>query len=398
MTAPVRVARKMELIQESITLKIHSAAQDLRAKGLDIANLTAGEPDFAVPDAVKEAAIEAVRANRSRYTPAAGIPELREAVARKTNDQQPRGGRWAFSDVIVSNGGKQALFNAMLALLDPGDEVLIPSPYWLSYPDMVKLAGGIPKFIWAPAAQGFKITPAQLKAAIGPKVKLLILNSPCNPTGAVYTEAEFAALGEVLLAPEASHICVLSDEIYDRIILGKTPFCSFLKGAPALKDRTVTVNGLSKSAAMTGWRIGWSVACAPITRAILTIQGQSTSGINSLAQWASLAALALPEAMFQHHIESYRNRRDLALEFLEKLSKIEVSSPEGAFYLFIGIGKYLREGEDSVAFAERILEEANVAVVPGSPFGDPESIRLSFSGDERSLMEGCRRIASYLQG
>ncbi len=397
----VQLARRLEGVSESATLKLNATVQAMKSKGVDVVNLTAGEPDFWVPDAAKEAIIESLKANRSKYTPAAGISELREAIAAKTNLQQPSvSGKspWKASNVIVTNGGKQALFNACMALLDSGDEVLIPAPYWLSYPEMAKIAGGIPKFISSSYSQGFKITPAQLKAALGPKVKMLILNSPSNPTGVMYTRQEYAALAEVLLTtPGAENIWVISDEIYDRIVLDQTPFCSFLEAAPQLRDRTVTVNGMSKSAAMTGWRIGWSVAPDNITQGMITLQGQSTSGINSLAQWASLAALKLPESHFAPQVESFQKRRNLMLENLKKARKLELVVPHGAFYLFIGVGKYLKSGEDSIAFAQRLLEEANVATVPGTPFGEPEFLRLSFSTDEKSILEGCNRIVKYLE-
>jgi aspartate aminotransferase len=227
---------------------------------------------------------------------------------------------------------------------------------------------------------------------------MLVLNSPSNPTGAMYSRAEYAALGDVLLtAPGGEGVWVISDEIYDRIILGKVPFCSFLEACPKLRERSITVNGMSKSCAMTGWRIGWSVAPASVTQGMITLQGQCTSGINSLAQWASVAALKLPESDFAAQTESYRRRRDLTLEILGKAGKIKVFAPEGAFYVFAGMGAVLRSGEDSFAFAERLLAEAKVAVVPGTPFGEPEFVRLSFATDERSLKEGCQRIVDYVR-
>jgi aspartate aminotransferase len=377
----------------------------MKAKGLDIVNLTAGEPDFPVPPAAKDAVRAALDADRSKYTPSSGIPELREAVAAKTNAQQPALSAtqpWKAADVIVTNGGKQALFNSFLALLDPGDEVLIPSPFWLSYPEMVKLAGGTPRLIHAPFSQGFKITPAQLRSALSSgKVRMLVLNSPSNPTGAMYTRAEFAALGQVLLtSPDAEGVWVISDEIYDRIVYnerGDLPFVSFLDAVPGLRDRTITVNGMSKSAAMTGWRIGWSVAPQLVTQGMNTLQGQSTSGINALAQWASVAALKLPESDFASQIASFRKRRDLCLEILGKASKMDLFTPAGAFYAFVGVGKYLQPGEDSMKFAERLLEGAKVAVVPGAPFGEPDWLRLSFATDERTLREGCERIVKFLE-
>lgn len=403
---PFKLSRRLDGVSESATLKLNALVNQMKAQGIDVVNLTAGEPDFAVPEAAKKAVIEAVESNKSKYTPTPGIPELREAIAKKTNAQQPSVARtqpWKGADVIVTNGGKQGLFNCFLAMLDPGDEVLIPSPFWLSYPEMVKLAGGIPKFVHAPFSQGFKITPQQLKQALsGPhRVKMLVLNSPSNPTGATYSRAEFAALGEVLLTtPGAENIWVISDEIYDRIIFndkGDLPFTSFLEAVPALRDRAITVNGMSKSAAMTGWRIGWTVAPQPLTQGLNTLQGQSTSGISALSQWASLAALKLPESDFAEQVATYRRRRDLFLEILRKAGKMEIFIPQGAFYAFVGVGKYLKAGEDSMGFAERLLEGAKVAVVPGAPFGEPEWLRLSFASDERNLREGAERIVKYLQ-
>lgn len=398
-----RLARRLDGVSESATLKLNAAVQAMKAQGIDVINLTAGEPDFWVPEAAKQAVVDAVKANRSKYTPAAGIPELRTLIAEKTNRQQPSvasSKAWKAADVVVTNGGKQALFNAFLALINPGDEVLIPSPYWLSYPEMIKVAGGVPRFLKTDARSGFKITPEQLKKALTPKTKALILNSPSNPTGVMYTREEFAALGRVLLeSPEARECWVISDEIYDRITFGKIPFCSFLESSPGLRERCITVNGLSKSAAMTGWRVGWSVGPEDVTQGMLTLQGQSTSGINALAQWASVAALKLPESEFASQVESFRKRRDLTLELLKKASKLELVTPEGAFYAFVGIGAYLGKGNtgtDSMSFAEALLGGAKVAVVPGTPFGEPAFVRLSYATDETSLREGCNRIVEFV--
>lgn len=394
------LSRRLDGVTESATLKLNATVQAMKAQGIDVVNLTAGEPDFWVPDAAKEAVVEALRTNQSKYTPVPGIASLRDAIASKTNRQHEyiaKESPWKAEHVVVSNGGKQAIFNSLMAILDPGDEVLIPSPYWLSYPEMVKLAGGIPKFIQGSAENRFKIFPEQLKAALSPKVKAVFFNSPSNPTGMMYSKEEFRALARVLIeTPSAENTWIISDEIYDRIILDQTPFCSFLSAAPELRSRTITVNGMSKSAAMTGWRVGWSVANPEVTQAIVTIQGQSTSGINALAQWASLAALKLPESYFLPQVESFRLRRNLLVEKLQKARKIEVVVPEGAFYVFVGIKSYLRTGEDSVGFAQRLLEEARVAVIAGTPFGEPEYIRLSFSTDEKALMEGAKRFIDYL--
>ena len=396
-----RIAKRLDGVSESATLKLNALVQAMKTQGIDVINLTAGEPDFNVPDASKAAVQEALAANRSKYTPAPGIPELRTLIAEKTNRQQPAmvaaHRPWKSTDVVVTNGGKQAIYNAMMALLDPGDEVLIPAPYWLSYPEMAKLSGGTPKFIDAPFSQGFKITPSQLENSLTAKTRLILFNSPSNPTGAMYTREEFERLGRVIRDSKvARDAWVLSDEIYDRIILGTEPFTSFLDANPALRERVITVNGMSKSAAMTGWRIGWSVAPEAITQAMITLQGQSTSGINALAQWASVAALKLPESAFSDQVSRFRSRRDLALEILGKAGKIELAAPEGAFYVFAGLKEYLRPGEDSMGFAERLLEQAKVAVVPGTPFGKSDFVRLSFATDEKSLEAGCRRLVEYL--
>ena len=397
---PFQLAHRLTGVSESATLKLNATVQKLKAQGVDVMNLTAGEPDFFVPDDAKNAVIEGLRTNQSKYTPVPGIAPLREAIAEKTNRQQTEVAKrspWKPSNVVVTNGGKQALFNALMALINEGDEVLIPSPYWLSYPEMVKLAGGVPRIVETSFSQGFKMTPEQLKTALSPRVKMVFFNSPSNPTGALYSREEYAALAEVLLkTPGAEKVWVISDEIYDRIILGETPFCSFLEAAPELQNRTITVNGMSKSCAMTGWRIGWSVAPEFVTQGMITLQGQSTSGINSLAQCASVAALKLPESHFASQIESFKKRRDFALEKLKKVSELEIVIPSGAFYIFIGVEKFLRAGEDSMGFAQRLLEEAKVAVIPGTPFGSPNFIRISFATDEASLSEGCGRFVEYL--
>ena len=277
------LAKRLDVVAESTTLKLNALVQSLIAKGEKVVNLTAGEPDFPAPDAAKAAIREALDRNASKYTPVPGIPELRELVARKTNTQQPSVKPWTAKDVVVSNGGKQALFDVALALLNPGDEVIIPAPYWLSYTDIVLLAGGVPKIVPTRFEDGFRMSPEQLRQALTPKTKAVIFNSPSNPTGSMYSREQFAALGKVLLdESQAQGVWVISDEIYDRIILGSQAFASFLECAPELRDRSVTVNGLSKSGAMTGWRVGWSVAPQEMTQALIKIQGQSTSGINSL--------------------------------------------------------------------------------------------------------------------
>lgn len=399
---PLILSQRLDGVSESATLRLNSLVQQLKKEGKPVINLTAGEPDFEPPTEALNAISESLKKGRSKYTPVPGIPELREAVASKTNKQQPSVTKmfkpWAPGNVVVSNGGKQSLFNVMLALLNPGDEVIIISPFWLSYPDMARIAGGTPKLIRAKFEDGFKVKPAQLQAALGAKTKMIIINSPSNPSGVMYSAKELRALGEVVMnSPHGKNIWVVSDEIYDRTILSDVPFTSFLEACPELRDQTVTVNGMSKSAAMTGWRIGWTVAREDLTQALVTLQGQSTSGINALAQWASVAALALPEERFSEQVQRYKDRLKLVLDILSRSKKIEICRPEGAFYVFFGVGALLKPNEDSAHFAEELLKEAHVAVVPGAPFGEPQFVRISFATDEKSLQEGCSRIVQFIE-
>ena len=393
-----KLGNRLDAVSESLTLRLNALAKEMKQRGEPVINLTAGEPDFAVPEEAKQAVRDALNRNESKYTATEGIPELRKCVAEKTNRQQANiSAPWSEKNVVVSNGGKQALFNAFMAIINPGDEVLIPAPYWLSYPEMVLIAGGIPVILPTNFENGFKISPADLRRAVTPRTRAIIFNSPSNPTGMMYTRAEFQALGKVLSEKAASGIWVVSDEIYDRIILGDQPFCSFLGACPDFQDRTVTVNGMSKSAAMTGWRIGWTVTRLDLSESISKLQGQTTSGINSLAQHASVAALKLPETAFSKQLDAYRRRRDIVLDILGKCEKIRVRPPDGAFYVFVGVESCFQAGEDSIRFSERILEQAKLAVVPGTPFGAPEFIRISFATDEKSLREGCQRLVQFVE-
>lgn len=399
---PVQIADRLNGVSDSATLRLNAAVQALKAQGVDVVNLTAGEPDFSVPEEAKQAAIDAIRKDQSKYTPVAGLEPLRQLIADKTNAQQPALSStrpWTAKDVVVSNGGKQAIFNAILSTVNPGDEVLIPAPYWLTYPEITRIAGGKAVFLETSQERGYRVTAGELRYALkSGKVRALFLNSPSNPTGAMYTRAELAEIGDVLSSsPGGERVVVISDEIYDRVVLGDRPFVSFLQAAPQLRDRVVTINGMSKSAAMTGWRIGWSVADARITGAISALQGQSTSGINSIAQWASIAALKLPEASYSGWTEQYAKRRAVTLEILSKAGKLKVFPPEGAFYVFADVGAYLKPGEDSFGFCERVLAQAQVALIPGTPFGAPTSVRLSFATSESQLRSGCQRWVDYLE-
>jgi len=400
-----RPARRMEGVSESATLKLNAMVQKLRAQGEDIVNLTTGEPDFAVPQAAKDAAIDAILKDRSKYTPAAGIPELREKIAARTNGQQPSLAHlrpWKASDIVVTNGAKQGIFNALLALVDEGDAVLIPAPFWLSYPEMAKLAGGEPRILQTRFDEGYVLKPEVLRQglreaqAAGKRPRILFLNSPSNPTGGMFTREDFERLGQVLESePAARDLWVISDEIYDRVAYDRVPFISFLEACPRLRERVVTVNGLSKAAAMTGWRVGWTVAPESVQAALVTLQGQSTSGINSVAQWASLAALDLAEEAFADQIRQYRERRDLVLEILSQSGKLKVFPPLGAFYAWVDITGAMAAGEDSFGFAERLLRDGKVAVVPGTPFGGPGAFRISFATDIATLRKACERIVRF---
>lgn len=395
MKTPI-LSERMSLISESPTMRLNALVQSMKKQGVDVVNLTAGEPDFVVHDLVKQAVTKAVEENHNKYTPAAGLPELRQLVAEKTNRQQPSLEKPHESkNVVVTNGGKQALFNALFSLVNPGEEVLIGSPYWVSYPEMIKLSGGVPKFLNASASNHFKLSPQDFENAIHSKTKAVILNSPSNPTGVVYSKEEYRKIAEVF--QKNPNLYILSDEIYDRINFGETPFCSFLETAPFLQDRCITINGMSKSFSMTGWRVGWMVAPEKIAKAVIKIQGQTTSGINSLAQWASIAGLKISESEFISQVETYKKRRQKLFDILTQAPDLNLIRPEGAFYCFVGVGAYLKEGEDSIQFAEKLLQEARVAVVPGSPFGEPHFVRLSFATDDQSLKEGCDRIVQFLQ-
>lgn len=387
------ISQRMGLLAESETLRLNSLVQELKRKGETVFNLTAGEPDFAVPDAAKEAVFDAVRKNQSKYTPVPGIPELRERIAAKTNAQQPGISKpWAAGNVLVTNGGKQALFQIFQAIVNPGEEVVIPGPFWVSYPEMVKFAGGVPKVAATTAEDGYKLSPEGLERALSSKTRAVVFNSPSNPTGATYSRADFEAFGKVLR--KFPNVWIVSDEIYDQIVYPPGKFCSFLAVCPDLQERTITVNGMSKSAAMTGWRVGWSVAPVGLTSAMNRLQGQLTSGVNGPAQWASVAALELSADYFKHNLDIFLKRRDLAFQILSKSAKLKGVRPEGAFYIFV---RLQTQDADAARFGEALLQQAKVAVVPGAAFGDARCFRLSFATDERTLQEGCERLVTFTE-
>jgi len=374
-------------ITPSLTLAIDSKAKSLRAEGIDICNFAGGEPDFDTPDHIKLAAIRAVENNFTRYTAVAGIPELREAIARKfvTENQLD----YSPAEIIVSNGAKQSCFNAIMACVGPGDEVIIPAPYWISYPDMVRLAGAEPVIVPTTAASNWKMTPQDFENAMSPRTKMIVINSPSNPTGAVYTKEELRAIAEVAADEE---IFILSDEIYEGLIYDDLKHVSIASVTPEARDLTITVNGFSKSYAMTGWRLGYLGAPKKITQAIEALQSHSTSHACSIAQYAALAALEMSQQCVADMREEFNIRREYTFNRLTKMPQITTVKPSGAFYMLVDISKL---GMSSMNFADRLLSKANVAVVPGIAFGNDKTIRLSYATGMDMIKEGLDRLENF---
>ena len=386
----VPVSSRMTRVRPSPTSATLALATRLRAEGRDIISLGAGEPDFDTPQFIRDAAVAAIAAGDTRYTPIDGTRALKEAIRCKF--ERDNGLSYATRDIIVSTGAKQCLFNLCLGLLSPGDEAIIPAPYWVSYPDMVRLADAEAVFIETGIEQDFKITPAQLEAAITPKSRLFIVNSPSNPTGASYSRAELAALGEVL----QSHpdIVIVADDIYEHIHWAAEPFISFANACPALFERTVTCNGVSKAYAMTGWRIGYAAGPAELINAMKTIQSQSTSNPCSVSQAAAQAALDGDQAPVAEMCSAYRERHDFLVAALNELPGFRCRPAEGTFYAFPQVAGAIESLglADDAALVERLLYEAEVACVPGSAFGAPGYMRLSYACSLETLAEAVERI------
>ncbi|MFB1008704.1 MAG: pyridoxal phosphate-dependent aminotransferase [Sulfurospirillum sp.] len=385
------LSQRIQVLSPSLTLAITALARDLKAQGRDILSFSAGEPDFDTPQRVKDAAITAIQEGCSKYTAVSGTPEVLKAVAGKLKrennlDYKP-------SQIVVNVGAKHSLFNIFQAIIDEGDEVIIPSPYWVTYPEIVKYSGGTPVYIETDESTGFKITPAQLKAAITPKTKVLLFNTPSNPTGSVYSKAELEGLAEVL---KGTKILVVSDEMYEKILFDNLKFTSVASISEDMYNRTITVNGLSKSVAMPGWRFGY-LACPikEIVDAIVDLQGQSTSNINTITQKAALPAL---NGLVDEDIEAMRvafeRRRNMAYELLNNIKGLSVMKPEGAFYLYVNIKAV---EEDSMKFCSKLLEETGVAVVPGLGFGSDGYFRLSFATDDKTIKDGIERIRTFVE-
>lgn len=390
-----RLSTAVNRIQPSATLAMTQRVGELKRAGIDIIGLSAGEPDFDTPDFVKEAAIAAIRSGKTKYTDVGGTPELRAAVAAKFL----RDNRLTYStdQVIVSVGGKHTLFNALCATVDAGDEVIIPAPYWVSYPDIVAYAGGTPVFIAAGARQGYKISPEQLEAAITPATRWLILNSPSNPTGAAYSASELAALGEVLR--RHPQVLILTDDMYEHVWYADTPFATIAEVCPDLYERTLTVNGCSKAFAMTGWRIGFAGGPQWIIKAMAKLQSQSTSNPCSIAQAAATAALNGPQDFLEERNIAFQQRRDTVVAMLNDAPGLDCPTPEGAFYVYPDasgcLGKTTPDGtliDSDSALIDYFVDSARVAAVPGHAFGLSPAFRISYATSLDILEEACRRI------
>jgi aspartate aminotransferase len=385
-------------VKPSATLAADAKARDLKAAGKDVISLAAGEPDFDTPDNVKEAAIRAIRGGKTKYTNVDGIPELKAAICHKF--KRENGLEYLPSQINVSPGGKAVIYNAMVASLNPGDEVVIPRPYWVSYPDMVLLAGGEPRFVPASADTGFKVRAADLEAAITPKTKWLILNSPSNPSGAAYTRAELRALADVLL--RHPQVWILTDDMYEHLVFGDFEFWTIAQVEPALYERTLTMNGVSKAYAMTGWRIGYAGGPEPLIKAMAKVMSQTTSNPSSISQWASVEALTGPQDFIRPNAKIFEQRRDLVVSMLNQARGLRCPTPEGAFYVYPSVegligktapsGKPIGNDED---FAVELLETEGVSVVFGAAFGLSPHFRISYATSSEVLEDACTRIQRF---
>lgn len=392
------IAETLSRIKPSATIAVAQKARDLKAAGRDVISLGAGEPDFDTPENIKNAAIEAMRRGETKYTPVAGIPELRKAIVSKFKRENNLD--YTIDQIIVGTGGKQILFNAFMASLDKGDEVIIPAPFWVSYPEMVAVNNGIPVFVDAKAEFDYKLQPEDLEAAITPKTKWFIFNSPSNPSGAAYSHDELKKLTDVLV--KYPHVHILTDDMYEHLTYGGFKFATPAGVEPKLYDRTLTVNGVSKAYAMTGWRIGYAGGPRELIKAMETIQSQQTSGACSIAQWAAVEALNGPQDFIAKNKAIFQARRDLVVSMLNQATGIDCPTPEGAFYVYPScaklIGKKTPEGKvinSDEDFVSELLQAEAVAVVHGSAFGLGPAFRISYATSEKLLEEACSRIQRF---
>ncbi len=395
------LAARLAQVPRAATVAMTIRARAMRAEGKDVLMLTIGEPDFASPPHAIEAAHQAALRGETKYPPQDGVPALKEAIRRKF--RRDSGLEYALDEVMVANGGKQVIFDALMATVDPGDEVIVPAPYWGAYPLMTRLVGGEPVVVNCPQNNGFRLRPEDLEAAITPRTRWLILNYPNNPTGAAIPEAEMRALGAVLL--RHPHVWVLSDDMYEHLVFDGGRHVTMAAAEPRLRHRTLTLSGVSKTYAMTGWRIGFAGGPARLIRAMVTMQGQATAGVSTVGQAAAAAALDGPQDGALAMRDSYRRRRDLMVEALNRAPGISCHRPEGAFYVFPNVAGCLgrtsaggRRIDTDEAFCEALLEEAHVATVFGSAFGMSPFVRMSYATDDTSLAEACRRIVAFCEG
>ena len=393
----MKVSKRASSVQPSATIAVSARAKELKAQGVDVVSFGAGEPDFDTPDFIKEAAVQALEAGQTKYTAAAGIVELRAAIADKL--QKENGLNYSPEQVIVTIGAKHAVYEVMQAVLDPGDEVIMPAPYWVTYPDAVKIADGVPKVIQGDRAKDYKIMPQQLKDAINEKTAMLIINSPNNPGGFSYSPEELAALAEVL---EGTEVVVLSDEIYEKLIYGDTKFISFASISDDAYNRTLTVNGLSKAFAMTGWRLGYAAGPLEVIKAMGRLQSHMTSNPVTFVQQAAVTALTTTTGVVQEMRTEFERRGKYMAQRLNSLEGVVCLEPTGAFYCFPDVSNHYGRNingaqiKGSLDFAKALLEQANVAVVPGLPFGCDDNVRLSFACSLEQITKGLDRIEKWL--
>ncbi len=392
------ISRNLARVAPSATMAVTQAAREMKAKGIDVISLGAGEPDFDTPDHIKAAASEAIAAGKTNYTNVDGISELKEQICYKF--QRDNGLSYSFEQVNVSPGGKPVLFNALLATLNAGDEVIVPAPCWVSYPEMVRMVGGTPIIVKSESANGFKLSPAQLEDAITPRTKWLMLNSPSNPTGACYSRDELTALGEVLL--RHPHVLVLTDDIYEHLVYDGFEFFTIAQVVPELYERTLTMNGVSKAYAMTGWRIGYGAGPEWLIRAMAKVMGQSTSNPCSVSQWAAVAALSGPHDFIAEWNKAYTARRNYVVKALNAIDGLTCLTPDGAFYVYPDCNDWIGQTTASgtllstdVDIAEAVLRESHIALVPGTAFHSSPHLRLSYATDMNSLKEACSRLSAF---
>ncbi|MDZ8083976.1 MAG: pyridoxal phosphate-dependent aminotransferase [Nostoc sp. DedQUE12b] len=385
----MKLAARVSQVTPSLTLAIAAKAKALKAEGIDVCSFSAGEPDFDTPAHIKAAAVKALEEGKTKYGAAAGEPKLREAIAHKLKIDN--GLDYKSENVIVTNGGKHSLYNLIVALIDPGDEVIIPAPYWLSYPEMVTLVGGVSVIVPTDATTGYKITPEQLRKAITPKTKLFILNSPSNPTGMVYTPDEIKALAQVVVDAD---IFVVSDEIYEKILYDGAEHISIGSLGKEIFDRTLISNGFAKAYSMTGWRLGYLAGPVEIIKAASTIQGHSTSNVCTFAQYGAIAALQSSQDCVEEMRQAFAKRRQVMLDRLNAIPGLSTAKPDGAFYLFPDISK---TGLKSLEFCDALLGEHQVAVIPGIAFGADDNIRLSYATDMATIEKGMDRLEKFVK-